>query len=86
MLNCLGAAPELFHRISAYSNIHAGDKDLVIDPTETPEPKVIQVRCGCKHHKRELNGRVGRLHRAEKKYRKSKDHHGKGTTLRDHRS
>lgn len=52
---------------------------------ETPESTVKQVRCGSKHHKREINGRVGRLHRAEKKYRNQKDHSGKGTTLRSHR-
>jgi hypothetical protein len=51
---------------------------------ETPEPTMIQVQHS-KHHKREINGRVGRLHRAERKYRKSKTHKGKGKTLRDHR-
>ncbi len=45
---------------------------------------MIQVQHS-KHHKREINGRVGRLHRAERKYRKSKTHKGKGKTLRDHR-
>jgi hypothetical protein len=52
---------------------------------DTPDPVVKQVRCGSKHHKREIDGRVGRLHRAEKRYRKSKTHAGKGTTLRTHR-
>lgn len=58
---------------------------LKLDVIETPEPKVIQVRGGSKHHKREIGGRVGRLYRAERKYRKHKDHSGKGTTLRSHR-
>ena len=52
---------------------------------ETPEDTVKQPRNGAKHHKREINGRPGRLSAAEKSYRKSKDHHGKGKTLRDHR-
>lgn len=52
---------------------------------ETPDDSVKQVRCHSKHHKREFNGRPGRLYRAEKRYRKQKDHHGKGKTLRDHR-
>lgn len=58
---------------------------LRLEVMETPDPVVKQVRGGSKHHKREINGRVGRLYRAEKKYRNHKDHSGKGTTLRSHR-
>lgn len=46
------------------------------------------IRCHfnmSKFHKPDEVGRVGRLYRAEKRYRKSKDHPGKGTTLRSHR-
>ncbi len=56
------------------------------DESETPDNEISQPRNGAKHHKREINGRPGRLFKAEKRYRKSKDHHGKGKTLRDHRS
>lgn len=59
--------------------------DLRLDVIETPDDVVKQVRCGSKHHKREFNGRVGRLYRAERKYRRQKDHSGKGSTLRSHR-
>ncbi len=52
---------------------------------ETPDPIVVQTRGHSKHHKREPNGRKGRLYRAEKKYRYQHDHSGKGTTLRSHR-
>lgn len=52
---------------------------------ETPEPKILQPRNGSKYHKREENARPGRWSRGEKKYRKSKTHTGKGTTLRTHR-
>ncbi len=39
-----------------------------------------------KHHKLIVEGeRVGRLTRAEKKYRKTKTHVGKGKNLRSHR-
>lgn len=47
-------------------------------------PQVKQV-VHSKHHKPEINGRVGRLYRAESRYRRTKTHEGKGKTLRDHR-
>lgn len=52
---------------------------------ETPELKVKQVRGHSKHYKPEFNPRPGRLYRAEKKYRQTKTHTGKGKTLRTHR-
>lgn len=48
------------------------------------KPKIRTV-CGSKHRKLVMYDRVGRLYRAEKKYRYQKDHSGKGTTLRSHR-
>lgn len=47
--------------------------------------KLIRVSNGAKHHKRPSPDRRGRLNEAEKRYRKSKTHTGKGPTLRSKR-
>lgn len=60
--------------------------NVLTDETETPMDTIKQPRGGSKHHKPEINGRMGRLNKAEKRYRKSKTHTGKGTTLRSHRA
>ncbi len=52
---------------------------------ETIEDVITQPRNGAKHHKREINGRPGRLEAAEKRYRKHRTHTGKTSTLRSHR-
>lgn len=59
--------------------------NLSVTLEETPELRVKQPRGGSKHHKPEYEPRMGRIYRAEKKYRKSRTHTGKGKTLRTHR-
>lgn len=51
---------------------------------EYKDPKPYTNRSKC--HKPDDVGRIGRLNRAEAKYRKTRTHVGKGRTLRSHRA
>ena len=50
-----------------------------------PVKPIMRGLCGSKHRKTVMYERVGRLYRAEKRYRYQRDHFGKGVTLRSHR-